>query len=115
MKRILARPRLQAASHANYLHATSRRALSISILKDQDPKFKGENESRDKSKSNKTADSSTESYVTARKKTSAELDQELRERLEALSGDGGGAGVEYENGKATGLKRGVKSNMFRVI
>ncbi|KAL6917364.1 hypothetical protein FSHL1_008794 [Fusarium sambucinum] len=51
----------------------------------------------------------------ARKKTSAELDQELREKLESLSGEGGGAGVEYEGGKAEGLKRGVKSNMFRVI
>ncbi|ENH71217.1 hypothetical protein FOC1_g10006073 [Fusarium oxysporum f. sp. cubense race 1] len=50
-----------------------------------------------------------------RKKTSAELDQELREKLEGMSGDGGGAGVEYENGRAEGLKRGVKSNMFRVI
>lgn len=49
------------------------------------------------------------------KKTMAQLDAELREKLEALSGDGGGAGVEYEDGKAEGLKRGVKSNMFRVI
>ncbi|KAF5009426.1 hypothetical protein FDECE_4358 [Fusarium decemcellulare] len=115
MKRILARPRLQAASHTNFLHATSRRALSISIPKYQDPQFKSGNETRAESRINETTDSSTEPYVTARKKTSAELDQELRERLEALSGDGGGAGVEYENGKATGLKRGVKSNMFRVI
>lgn len=53
--------------------------------------------------------------MAAHKKTSAELDQELRERLESLSGDGGGAGVEYEGGKAEGLKRGVKANMFRVI
>lgn len=50
-----------------------------------------------------------------RKKTMAELDAELREKLEALSGDGGSAGVEYENGTAEGLKRGVKANMFRVI
>lgn len=50
-----------------------------------------------------------------KKKTSAELDQELREKLEGMSGEGGGAGVEYENGRAEGLKRGVKSNMFRVI
>jgi len=50
-----------------------------------------------------------------KKKTMAQLDQELREKLEGLSGEGGGAGVEYEGGKAEGLKRGVKSNMFRVI
>lgn len=50
-----------------------------------------------------------------RKKTMAELDEELKLKLEGMSGDGGSAGVEYEGGKAEGLKRGVKSNMFRVI
>ncbi|KAF5504559.1 hypothetical protein CGCF413_v004401 [Colletotrichum fructicola] len=45
----------------------------------------------------------------------AELDEELRLKLEGMSGEGGAAGVEYENGKAEGLKRGVKSNMFRPI
>ncbi|KAM5511452.1 Tip elongation aberrant protein 3 [Fusarium oxysporum f. sp. phaseoli] len=65
-----------------------------------------------------TDESSKEASTTKmapRKKTSAELDQELREKLEGMSGEGGGAGVEYENGRAEGLKRGVKSNMFRVI
>lgn len=50
-----------------------------------------------------------------KKKTMAELDEELRLKLEGISGEGGGAGVEYEDGKASGLKRGVKDNMFRVI
>lgn len=45
----------------------------------------------------------------------AELDEELRLKLEGISGEGGAAGLEYENGKAVGLKRGVKENMFRVI
>jgi len=45
----------------------------------------------------------------------AELDEELKLKLEGLSGDGGASGVEYENGKASGLKRNVKANMFRVI
>lgn len=45
----------------------------------------------------------------------AELDEELRLKLEGISGEGGGSGVEYEDGKASGLKRGVKDNMFRVI
>ncbi|KAL2761064.1 hypothetical protein ACRALDRAFT_2056949 [Sodiomyces alcalophilus JCM 7366] len=48
-------------------------------------------------------------------KTMAELDAELKAKMEGLAGEGGAAGVEYENGKAEGLKRGVKSNMFRVI
>lgn len=50
-----------------------------------------------------------------RRKTMAELDEELRLKMEGMSGEGGSAGVEYENGKSEGLKRGVKANMFRVI
>lgn len=53
--------------------------------------------------------------MTTKKKSMAELDEELRLKLEGMSGEGGAAGIEYENGKAEGLKRGVKSNMFRVI
>jgi hypothetical protein len=49
------------------------------------------------------------------KKTTAQLDEELRLKLEDISGEGGNAGIEYEDGKAEGLKRGVKENMFRII
>jgi len=45
----------------------------------------------------------------------AELDQELQEKLEGISGEGGAAGLELENGQPVAMKRGVKSNMFRVI
>jgi len=57
----------------------------------------------------------TEETVKQRKKTMAELDEELKLKLEGVSGEGGTAGVEYEAGKAVGLKRGVKENMFRII
>ncbi|TVY24518.1 hypothetical protein LHYA1_G006893 [Lachnellula hyalina] len=50
-----------------------------------------------------------------KKKSMAELDEEMRAKLDGISGEGGGAGVEYEGGKAVGLKRGVRENMFRVI
>ncbi|MCJ1333393.1 hypothetical protein MMC10_010089 [Thelotrema lepadinum] len=50
-----------------------------------------------------------------KKKTVAELDAELRQKLEARSGGGGEAGLEMEDGKPAALKRGVKENMFRVI
>jgi len=53
--------------------------------------------------------------IKLKKKTMAELDEELRLKLEDVSGEGGTAGVEYEGGKAVGLKRGVKENMFRII
>ncbi|KAL2011153.1 hypothetical protein VTN00DRAFT_3871 [Thermoascus crustaceus] len=48
-------------------------------------------------------------------KTSAQLDEELREKLEAMSGEGGAAGLEYENGKPVAMKRSVRNNMFRLI
>jgi len=48
-------------------------------------------------------------------KTSAELDEELRRKMEGISGDGGEAGVEYEDGQPVAMKRSVKSNMFRLI
>lgn len=50
-----------------------------------------------------------------KKKTLAELDEELRLAMEGHSGDGGAAGAELEGGKAVGLKRGVRENMFRYI
>ena len=53
--------------------------------------------------------------IKLKKKTMAELDEELRLKLEGVSGEGGTAGVEYEGGKAVGLKRGIKENMFRII
>jgi hypothetical protein len=50
-----------------------------------------------------------------RKKTQAELDKELQLKLAGLAGDGGDAGVEYEDGKPVSMKRSVKNNMFRYI
>lgn len=50
-----------------------------------------------------------------RKKTVAEEDEELRLKLEGISGDGGESGLELEGGKAVAMKRGVRENMFRLI
>ncbi|KAL9597131.1 MAG: hypothetical protein Q9219_005353 [cf. Caloplaca sp. 3 TL-2023] len=49
------------------------------------------------------------------KKTIAELDEELRLKMEGKSGEGGEAGLELEDGKPTAMKRGVRNNMFRLI
>ena len=49
------------------------------------------------------------------KKTVAQLDEELRTKLEGRSGDGGAAGLELENGKPVAMKRGVRENLFRLI
>ena len=50
-----------------------------------------------------------------KKKTQVELDEELRQKLEGIAGDGGEAGMELENGQPVSMKRGVKNNMFRYI
>jgi len=51
----------------------------------------------------------------ARKKSVAEADEEIRKKLAGVAGDGGEAGVEYEDGKPVAMKRSVRENMFRYI
>ena len=48
-------------------------------------------------------------------KSQAQADLELKQKLEAISGGGGEAGLELENGEPVAMKRGVKQNMFRLI
>ncbi|KAL3478586.1 hypothetical protein BJX99DRAFT_101606 [Aspergillus californicus] len=52
-----------------------------------------------------------------RKKTKsmAQSDEDIRRRLEEMSGEGGAAGLEYEDGKPQTMKRSVRNNMFRYI
>ena len=50
-----------------------------------------------------------------KKKTMAEADEELRLKLEGISGGGGEAGLELENGQPVAMKRSVRENMFRLI
>lgn len=45
----------------------------------------------------------------------AQQDEELRLKLEGMSGEGGAAGIELEDGKPVAMKRGVRENMFRLI
>ncbi|KAL8822923.1 MAG: hypothetical protein Q9191_006352 [Dirinaria sp. TL-2023a] len=59
--------------------------------------------------------SSTVEEKPQRKQTMAEADEELRHKLEAMSGGGGEAGLELEDGKPVAMKRSVKENMFRLI
>ncbi|GAP92426.1 hypothetical protein SAMD00023353_7900310 [Rosellinia necatrix] len=48
-------------------------------------------------------------------KSIAQLDEELRQKMSGIAGDGGEAGVEYEDGKPAAMKRSVRNNMFRYI
>ena len=49
------------------------------------------------------------------KRTVAQIDEELRAKMEGKSGDGGEAGIEWEDGQPVAMKRGVRNNMFRYI
>ncbi|RYO99420.1 hypothetical protein DL764_006815 [Monosporascus ibericus] len=78
-----------------------------------------ETESQSKANGPKQEDAPTTKGGTAveqkHKKTMAELDQELQQKMSGIAGDGGAAGVEYEDGKPVAMKRSVKNNMFRYI
>ncbi|KAF2152275.1 hypothetical protein K461DRAFT_293952 [Myriangium duriaei CBS 260.36] len=56
--------------------------------------------------------------VVLHKKSLEDLDAESVAQMKAALGErdeGGGAGIEYEDGKAVAMKRGVRENMFRYI
>ncbi|KAJ5106761.1 hypothetical protein N7456_003436 [Penicillium angulare] len=59
--------------------------------------------------------SSTKHVEQKKAKPVLQADAELRERMEQMSGDGGAAGIEYEDGKPNTMKRSVRNNMFRLI
>lgn len=56
-----------------------------------------------------------QSQSQGQRKSVAQLDEELRQKMSGIAGDGGEAGVEYEDGKPVAMKRSVKNNMFRYI
>ncbi|KZT18135.1 hypothetical protein NEOLEDRAFT_1173717 [Neolentinus lepideus HHB14362 ss-1] len=47
--------------------------------------------------------------------TLAQRDEALKRALEEMSGEGGQAGLELEDGQPVAMKRGVRNNMFRYI
>ncbi|RMZ21401.1 hypothetical protein D0859_14586 [Hortaea werneckii] len=48
-------------------------------------------------------------------KSQLQQDDELMQKMKGLAGDGGEAGIEYENGVPADMKRSVRNNMFRYI
>ncbi|KAI0148525.1 hypothetical protein GGR57DRAFT_232728 [Xylariaceae sp. FL1272] len=63
----------------------------------------------------KVATAPPDKVSTDKEKTVAQLDEELRRKMSGIAGDGGEAGIEYEDGKPVSMKRSVKNNMFRYI
>ncbi|KAJ5488778.1 hypothetical protein N7539_003668 [Penicillium diatomitis] len=82
-----------------------------------DQKSLGQTSSSDSSRSDSNPDDTVQAQAGTSKKTQsvADADAQLRERLEKMSGEGGAAGIEYEDGKPSAMKRGVRNNMFRLI
>ena len=59
--------------------------------------------------------SQAQSSHQSKKATMAQADLDLQAKMASLMGDGGEAGVEYEDGQPVAMKRSVKANMFRYI
>ena len=69
----------------------------------------------EKSLSDKPSSKTTQQADTTASKKQSQLDAELKEKLETLSGGGGISGLELEDGKPVAMKRGTRENMFRLI
>lgn len=85
-----------------YRRSTVSKSASSSDQPSQDDKLLEENAAQAQSKQLTT-------------KTVAQADAEMMRKMAGLSGGGGEAGVEYEDGKAVAMKRSVRNNMFRLI
>jgi hypothetical protein len=53
--------------------------------------------------------------ATKKKKTLAQIDEEMRRAMEDRAGEGGAHGAIIEGGKEVAMARAVKENMFRYI
>ncbi|KAM3072163.1 hypothetical protein ACMFMG_008620 [Clarireedia jacksonii] len=89
---------------------TTSQPISTSANPPQSPSA----ETRSINRPDKSSSPAGNGALTKSKKTIAQLDDELRAKMEGREGS---AGIEYEGGKPVtdGFKRGVRSNMFRVI
>lgn len=73
------------------------------------------NPAKDHSATSSKHPNTPETDAEPKKKSILQQDEELRQKMSGLSGDGGDSGVEYEDGKPVSMKRSVKNNMFRYI
>ncbi|PYH38022.1 uncharacterized protein BO87DRAFT_372979 [Aspergillus neoniger CBS 115656] len=94
-----------ASSGARYIASTAYRLAET----------KAQDSSHQKQSNDASDDQSASKLKQDKTKSVAQADQELRERLEQMSGGGGASGIEYEDGKPSAMKRSVRNNMFRYI
>ncbi|RMY43944.1 hypothetical protein D0864_15722 [Hortaea werneckii] len=70
---------------------------------------------KDKQSKDTQAETSQNQGKQPQPKSQLQQDNELMQKMKGLAGDGGEAGVEYENGVPADMKRSVRNNMFRYI
>ncbi|KAI0202804.1 hypothetical protein F4808DRAFT_458520 [Astrocystis sublimbata] len=107
------------SAYAIVIH-TSRLSVSTKFIAKQPknhfsqslPKAPSSGKQQEASTSPKSTDPQSQGE---KRKTQAQLDEELRLKMSGIAGDGGAAGVEYEDGQPVAMKRSVKNNMFRYI
>ncbi|KAF2094895.1 hypothetical protein NA57DRAFT_80063 [Rhizodiscina lignyota] len=75
----------------------------------------GESPEKSKLNNDETPEPSKSDQQPARRKSVTELDEELKQKMAGIAGDGGDAGIELEDGQPVSMKRGVRENMFRYI
>ncbi|KAF8853227.1 hypothetical protein BDZ45DRAFT_694406 [Acephala macrosclerotiorum] len=100
----------------HFLSLNSRIVLSFVLTRpsfDEEPAAAKSGTEEPKVQADGESKSLEPSGVQVKKEPMLEINGEVRLKPEGISGEGGGADVEYEDGKAAGLKRGVKENMFR--
>ncbi|KAL4867133.1 hypothetical protein BDV12DRAFT_123655 [Aspergillus spectabilis] len=108
-------PRTGGLLKSSYLSQSARSICSTTPLKSQSNPDKSALNGESTQKASKEEPTSEPSKQRETTKSMAQEDEELRRRLEDMSGEGGAAGIEYEDGKPQAMKRSVRNNMFRYI
>ena len=114
MIRAIGRSEIKHTLRPHAISKTIIRSLATSVQGDPHPSKS--NDAKEHSNSPEATETGTELKAShIKKKTVAQLDQELMQKMAGHAGDGGESGVEYEDGQPVAMKRSVKNNMFRYI
>ncbi|RMZ05242.1 hypothetical protein D0862_05047 [Hortaea werneckii] len=89
-------------------------ARSARLLTTTPPRLDGV-QPKDKQSKDTQAEATQKQNKQSQPKSQLQQDDELMQKMKGLAGDGGEAGVEYENGVPADMKRSVRNNMFRYI
>ncbi|KAK1142717.1 hypothetical protein N8T08_007348 [Aspergillus melleus] len=103
----------QMVARARYLSHTSQNFSDAN--KDNTSSENQQSPTKEEEQRSKATPESNRQTKSEKAKSISQADDELRERLEQMSGGGGASGIEYEDGQPNTMKRSVRNNMFRYI